>query len=225
MATGPARFCPQCGTPREEAAIRFCRSCGAAFADAARPELAEARRRPLLVVGLLSFLSSGLYPWIWTWMSWRELKRLTGDAGMRPFWHSLAIFVPVYGYFRFHAHYRVLDERARTTGGRLDYSPLIVTAVYVALTVVGYAVTGAALSDLDWITTGATPPVLQLFSVVSGLVYAFFVVVGQRALSQHYAAIPDASVPERARTAEWVFVVIFALLFAAQFASPPELAP
>jgi len=215
------RFCGSCGAARESTALRFCRQCGAAFAPtgavaavAPAAPIAGARRRPRTVVGLLGLFGSATYAFFWLWMSWRELKRIRGDASMHPFWHATAMFVvPVYGLFRFHAHFRTIDELLEAARVPLRAGAGILTLVFFLLLTILYgSITVGATAAAAGRSIGLAP----LSIVFVGASYAYIVGAGQDALNAYYRSLRGAEVPERGHAFEYVFIVLFALAFAAQ---------
>ena len=61
---------------------------------------------------LLSVVSMGIYWLYWMYRTWKQFRDHTLEraaaAGQQhyPIWHGLTQFLPVYGWFRFHAHVR-----------------------------------------------------------------------------------------------------------------------
>ena len=61
---------------------------------------------------LLSVVSMGIYWLYWMYRTWKQfrdhtLERAAADGQQHyPIWHGLTQFLPVYGWFRFHAHVR-----------------------------------------------------------------------------------------------------------------------
>jgi hypothetical protein len=47
---------------------------------------------------------------------------------MYPFWHAVSLFVPIYGLFRFHANYRMINELLATTRSTERVRPLAAAA-------------------------------------------------------------------------------------------------
>lgn len=223
MSVDTTRFCGTCGAARESMALRFCRQCGASFAPAgaqpvvplpgAGPSLVEARRRPRVLVVLLGLFGTATYAFFWLWMSWRELKRIRGEASMRPFWHAVAIFAfPLYGLFRFHAHFRTIDGLLAARRSPVRAGASLLTLVFVLLLAALYG--GLALATAAG-AGGGSAGLQPLSLVVVAAGYAYVVAAGQRALSAYYGSL-DANVPERGHAFEYIFIVVFALAFAAQ---------
>ncbi|MBI2325629.1 MAG: hypothetical protein HYU87_11810 [Chloroflexi bacterium] len=232
MTVDTTRFCGSCGAARESMTLRFCRQCGAAFAptgavsvvpsvapSAPAPfvvaSLGEARRRPRLIVTLLGLLGNATYAFFWLWMSWRELKRIRGDASMSPFWHAVAIFVmPLYGLFRFHAHFRTIDELNAAARVPVRAGAGLLTLVFFLVLGVLY---GGLLLSAAAASSGRAAFSLQPLSlVVVGAAYAYIVGTGQRALSAYFSSLSGVTIPERGHALEYVFIVLFFLSFSAQ---------
>ena len=76
---------------------------------------------PLAHIALLTFLSFGLYPIYWFYITWKHCRDYTGDNHY-PVWHTLTLLVPIYMYFRIHAHgrtYRRIQELDRPPSTKL----------------------------------------------------------------------------------------------------------
>jgi len=220
MTVDTTRFCGVCGAARESTALRFCRQCGTPFAPTGSvpvvpllPPLHDARRRPPGLVWLLGLFGSATYAFFWLWMSWRELKRIRGEASMHPFWHSVAAFFPIYGLFRFHAHFRTLDELLEAARLPVRAGAGLLTLVFLLLIAVLYG--SLALSSAG-VATGK-PMNLSPFSLLAvGAAYSYVVTTGQAALNAYYASLTGVAVPERGHAFEYIFIVLFALAFLAQ---------
>ncbi len=72
---------------------------------------------------LLSLLSSGLYIFYWMYLSWRHYRDYTGEVAY-PALHALTLLVPVYQFFRLHAHVRVYQELMEARGVPSTLAPL-----------------------------------------------------------------------------------------------------
>ncbi len=176
--------------------------------------LAGARRRPRALVTLLALFGSATYSFWWLWMSWRELKRVRGDASMSPFWHAFAMFaLPIYGLFRFHAHFRTIDELLDEARVPLRAGAGLLTLVFFLLLSVLYGSLGVAAAAASTGAPASLGP--ASFLVVAGA-YAYIVGTGQAALNAYYGSVSAVEVPERGHAFEYIFVVLFALAFAAQ---------
>ena len=68
------------------------------------------RVRPLWRTIALTVATFSLYWFYWFWATWRELKHETNDEGMKPFGHTLSLFVPIYQLFQVHRHFRQIRD-------------------------------------------------------------------------------------------------------------------
>ena len=95
------------------------------------------------IIGL-SVVSLGIYWLYWMYRTWKQYRDHTafvvGDSGQThyPVWHGLTQLVPIYGFFRFHAHIRSYKElmQERGTLDTLNLGGL--TAIVVITTIVGF---------------------------------------------------------------------------------------
>ena len=191
----------------------------------------DIRPRPPWLVALLEFLSENLYEIWWYGRSWWELQRARNDPSMRPVWHALAIYVPIYGLFRLHAHYRVLNETASGAGATDRVSPGLMVVLAVARGCIGAIVTWIVLSVtipamLDAVNAAAAvrpgvvpptptialPPSAFVLTLVANAIGVWQLYRGQEVLNAYYATRPAAPAP-RVLTIEWLFVTLFALRF------------
>ena len=124
------RYCPSCGA-EVQAADRFCRSCGHTLAS----EVGELQYRisPNRIV-LMSSLSSGLYLFYWFYLTWKQYRDTTREEAY-PIWHATAVGVPIYGYFRAHAHMRSFNELMLKASVPTTISPGRAVTWLIAITV------------------------------------------------------------------------------------------
>lgn len=173
-------FCGRCGAPRQSLQDRFCRSCGTLF-DGLEPGAAppafravtlSRRQRPVWVTCVLMLVTFNLYFWWWLGATWAEMKRERQDPTMRPFWHAVASIVPIYGYFKIHAHFETLKELLASRGlGSVAMEPD---------TAVGLSILG----NVCWIASRAASAVspfagLVLFACFAGGVAIPILIVGR----------------------------------------------
>jgi len=66
-------------------------------------------RISLTRVLFMSVLSGGGYLVYWYYLTWKQFRDHT-NAMVYPVWHALSLLVPIYGLFRFYAHFRSFNE-------------------------------------------------------------------------------------------------------------------
>jgi hypothetical protein len=108
---------------------------------------------------------------------------------MRPIGHALAQFVPFYGWFRFHAHVRTLDEMLTAAGSPIRVSAGRATTMYVIVALFGLFAGSQVVPT--WL-------VFPSFAA-----YAAFAAWRQRLLNKYYDQVAPGAVPERVHPLEW----------------------
>lgn len=157
------------------------------------------RQRPIWLVCLLTFLTSGVYYLWWFGASWAELKRERHDPNMSPFWHALTQLVPIYSWFRIHAHYRVLNELLQQQRASHSIEPGLMVAVVVVADVAGP------------LSMAFAEPLPSLIWPLSLAALIFRVAYGQAALNAYYAAKHGRLAAKRVTAGEWVALGVIAL--------------
>ena len=113
-------YCTSCGT-EVLADARFCQSCGSAQAAPALARVAGYRISPNRIV-VMSILSWSLYLFYWMYLTWKHYRDHTREVAY-PVWHAMAVSVPIYGYFRVHAHARSFKELMTDAGVETTINP------------------------------------------------------------------------------------------------------
>lgn len=157
------------------------------------PALAGARKRPLWAVFLLTAGTSSFYFFVHLGLMWAEMKRARQDATMKPVGHAFAQFVPFYGWFRFHAHVRTLDEMLTSAGSSVRVSAGRATTMYVIIALFGL------------LAGSRTVPVWLIFP--SFAAYGAFAAWRQRLLNLYYDQVSPGAIPERVHPLEWAVMV------------------
>ncbi len=85
---------------------------------------------------LLTALSSGLYIFYWMYVTWRHYREYTGEPAF-PIFHALSLVVPVYQFFRLHAHMRVYQELMDARGVPSTLSPIRTVLIYLGVVLLG----------------------------------------------------------------------------------------
>ena len=181
MPGAETRLCPDCGADIRTD-DRFCRSCGGALSLEKQPSrygLSPAR------VVVMSLLSLGLYVWYWLYLTWRQYRDHTGERAY-PVWHSVAISVLVYGYFRAHAHTRCFKELMLGRG-----VPTTISPGWAVLAVIVISMLGIASSVLFFVeVTAGVAAALLLIDVVSVAVTVGLILHVQQNLNRYWDGMP-----------------------------------
>ena len=113
-------YCTSCGT-EVLADARFCQSCGSALATPALARVERYRISPNRIV-VMSILSWSFYIFYWMYLTWKHYRDHTREVAY-PVWHAMAVGVPIYGYFRAHAHARSFKELMTDAGVETTINP------------------------------------------------------------------------------------------------------
>lgn len=81
---------------------------------------------------LLSFLTTGLYTFYWMYVTWRHYRDFT-DTPAYPVCHALTLLVPVYQFFRLHAHIRVYQEMMQERGVPTTLRPIRTVGIFLVV--------------------------------------------------------------------------------------------
>jgi hypothetical protein len=215
------RFCTFCGAARADQLAAYCMACGRSYSVVPQPTFGEApvrqsaslagptgstallenaRKRPLWTVFLLTAGTLSFYFFVHLGLMWAEMKRARADPSMNPLGHFFAQFVPVYDFFRFHAHVRTLDEMLESAGSPHRVSAGPATVIYIVIS--AFAVFAGSQLTADWL----------IFP--SYAAYGAFGAWRQRALNAYYDHISQGTIPERVHPSEWVVMILGGLLLA-----------
>lgn len=189
----------------------------------------QIRPRPLWMVAALTFLSQAAYEFWWYGRTWWELKRARNDPSMHPVWHALAMYVPIYGLFRLHAHFRTLNEVAAGAQVTERADPMLMVLLAIARGAIGIvAASLAAPAVIEQVLTaartgipavGVTLPQGVALAVLLGFAIAAWQLYrGQQVLNAYYRSVASATAP-RVLALEWIFLILFALRFLADFSA------
>lgn len=162
--------CPSCGAelPSESA---YCNTCGA------RNE--RRRRYSLWRVGILTFLSFGLYYPYWMYISWKHLAEEMPDKKFHPFWHAMSLFVPIYHVVVLYQHFRTIREAQEREGAESN----ILLALAVAL---GIFVSIFNVTSIMTVMVWGSPILTVVHSFISIIGIGFLVLWGQRNLNKYW---------------------------------------
>ena len=97
-----------------------------------------------LRITLLSIVSLGFYWLYWMYRTWKQYRdhtvEIAAETGSshHPVWHGLSWVVPVYGWFRYHAHIRQYKALMVERGVRDSLNVGLLTTVVVISTIVSF---------------------------------------------------------------------------------------
>jgi hypothetical protein len=159
----------------------------------AEPARIERRRPGWLVAGLM-WATFGFYLFFWVGLHWAEMKRELKDDRMYPVWHSLAMAVPIYCYFRLHANYRVLNELLRNTSSPVRVKPMQAIGTFLLASLL----LAVPIDDLVLQS-------LNMAAVVGALSWVIY--HGQTGMNAYWDARP--SVQTTSEVKRWEKIVVF----------------
>ncbi|MXX52501.1 MAG: hypothetical protein F4Z35_00640 [Dehalococcoidia bacterium] len=164
---------------------------------------------PIPRVIILSILSAGQYFYYWAYITWKHYRDQTGETAY-PLWHALAFMIPVYGYYRVHAHMRVYGELMLDHGMKTSINP--VRAVFTVIIAVGLLET----TILNfWKQTIYDPIVLFSFVVISATTIMWLLASTQNNINRYWESALFTKSPIRVRIGigEVIFVVVGLLMW------------
>lgn len=83
-------------------------------------------------VVLLTLLSSGLYVFWWFYITWKQYREHMGVIAY-PVWHSLALLVPIYSFFRVYAHAVTYRRLLGSSGSSVWTTPVLAVFAFVGM--------------------------------------------------------------------------------------------
>ncbi len=85
----------------------------------------------------MAVLSYGVYLFYWYYLTWKQYRDHTGQEAF-PVWHALTLFVPIYGWFRFHAHVRTYKELMLRDGAPNSLNPGWAVVIFIVSSLLGW---------------------------------------------------------------------------------------
>ena len=152
------RRCVNCGAelPSQSA---YCNTCGA------RNELR--RRYSLWRVGILTFLSFGLYYYYWMCVSWKHLAEEVPGKEFHPFWHAMSQFLPIYNFVVIYQHFRTIKDVQERERVKSNLVPNLALALSIVLPFIAYIGLSTMVFVLALVlqVSSDTPAVVAFWSV------------------------------------------------------------
>jgi len=229
--TPPSRRCSNCGGEKISVSARRCHLCGndeqsntssmvSVSPTQPRPStfdsshVIERYQRPTWLVILLSVVTFDLYLPIWLAATWADIKREPVMRGEKlyPIWHGLTFFVPIYGIFRLHAHYRTIGELLNREGDFRIYAKSAATCIVVGVVVVGVLGDDLNITETLWVNL--------LLWIAPSFIFAGVIAYGQRFLNTYFKMMAGKNIdlpnlgqvaPNRVFWWEWLLLIIGAI--------------
>ena len=123
------------------------------------------------IIGM-TIVSLGIYWLYWMYRTWKQYRDHTAfiaaDTGQihYPVWHGLTQLVPIYGFFRFHAHIRSYKELMVGRGVPDTLNLGALTTIVVISTIVGFIAGLSRGSDEVSLAVRLIAFVIQLVTIV-----------------------------------------------------------
>ena len=165
---------------------------------------------------LLSVISMGLYWLYWMYRTWKQYRDHTIELAAAngqthyPVWHGLTQLVPVYGFFRYHAHIRQYQDLMVERGVPDGLNVGLLTTVVVSNGMVGIA--GGTMRSPDTYS-GAVLVAGVILSIVALVVSIVVLCVMQANLNRYWASV-DGRLAQSARFGKGeVVCIVLGIIF------------
>ena len=165
---------------------------------------------------LLSVISMGLYWIYWMYRTWKQYRDHTLEMAAEtedvhhPVWHGLTQFVPVYGWFRYHAHIRHYKALMVEPGVPDTLNLGLLTTVVVISGIVGLL--GGVMRSPD-LYSGAARVAGVILSIIVLIVTIVVLCVMQSNLNRYWIAV-DGRLAQSARFGKGeVVCIVLGVLF------------
>ena len=177
-------YCSKCGAPTS-VKPRRCVSCGAEvpYQDASCNRCGARNERrvrySLWRVGILTFLSFGLYYPYWMYVSWKHLAEEMPGKEFHPFGHAMTQFVPIYSLVVLYQHFRTIKEAQEQKRAESNLVPGLAVALGIFVSIFNIT---SIMTVIVWVSPLLT--VVHSFISIVGL--GFLVLWGQRNLNKYW---------------------------------------
>ena len=183
--------CPSCGAELPSQSV-YCNTCGA------RNE--RRVRYSLWRVGILTFLTFGLYYYYWMYVSWKHLSEEMPGKEFHPFWHAMSQFVPIYNFVVIYQHFRTIKDVQEREEVESNIIPSLAIVLGILLTFISITsggiwpdlavVLGVVLTFISITSGGIWPDLAFELSVALGSIASIGMVTlvlwGQRNLNNYW---------------------------------------
>ncbi|MCH7706633.1 MAG: zinc ribbon domain-containing protein [Chloroflexi bacterium] len=203
--------CANCGT---EAAPEssFCQACGNALRT--REVGWNYRISPKRIM-VMSVLSWSLYLFYWMYISWKHYRDHTGEQ-VYPVWHALAVGLPIYGFFRAHAHARSFKELMTNAGVENTINPGSVVAGVIVFTILGATENTISAGEITrLVATG-----LLLMDILTVVIVVWILLHLQENINRYWYAVSNGVVQDaRVGAGEVILAIVGGFLWLDTFAT------
>ena len=152
------------------------------------------------LIAALTVATFNLYALWWLGRTWWQLKQEDGDKRKHPVWHALTALVPIYNYFRFHAHMRTIVQVGGTPEVKALIEPLPMTVAWIVINLLAGAV-GTIPESPGWL--------IVLASVLCGALLGR----AQHGLNTAWRGLPGGGVRARVHPLHIVLLSLGTLLY------------
>ena len=152
----------------------------------------------------MTVASLGLYLFYWFYLTWKQYRDHTRVEAY-PVWHALTLFVPIYGYFRMHAHVRTFDELMHSASISSTLSRGGAVFALVVLSILNFASIRLVLGDV----TGGVAFALFLIDAVAVAITIVLILQLQENLNRYWDSLSNtAGQDARIGVGEVIFAII-----------------
>lgn len=166
-------YCPKCGREVPVGAYS-CDACGAELPSDPEESGVTLREEPSLLISPsrimgMSLISSGLYLFYWFYLTWRQYRVHSGTEAY-PVWHALTLLIPIYSWFRVHAHVRAINDMVHKRNIYPALSPLLAVALIATQQALGWVSFSVAYDAELTTSTILSSIILDLIGIVIAVV-------------------------------------------------------
>jgi O-antigen/teichoic acid export membrane protein len=135
-------------------------------------------------IWLVCILSSGFYLFYWFYLTWKQLRDITGEHHY-PVWHALALGVPIYGWFVVHRHLRTIKELQDKADIKTTLNIQTLVTLFVIANILAY-----------WVANLEIVAVALVLDIISVVLFAFVLARSQNNLNSYWEHIKGRQLAE-----------------------------
>ena len=158
---------------------------------------------------VMSALTWSIYLFYRMYITWKHYRDHTGEE-VFPVWHALATGLPIYGYFRVHAHARSYKELIARADIPNSIDPRNVVIGVIAYSAVGYIENSMAWGEI----TQTIANVLLLMDILSVVIVAWLLLHLQENINRYWYAVSNGALQDaRFGVGEVILAILGVLLW------------